>query len=156
MFLSLLKNFWSQGVAAMMAAGLATMLLLAYKEHEMTKQAQEHQKAITDQISADTTKCNSDKKITKDTNDDYEKAIAVLNADLDALRMRGPSECRSIGKSSITNGSLDATTAATKLLIRDEINPDYLIDFAGRAEQTRIKLMSCQSFITKTWSLKSQ
>lgn len=84
-------------------------------------------------------------KITEEVSNAYENNIAKLRADLDRLRKR-PARCVAVTRS--TSGNIKPT-AKSELPERNGLSDQWLYDYAGRAEQTRLTLLACQSFINQ-------
>jgi hypothetical protein len=98
------------------------------------------------------TRCQSDQKITEGVSNDYQSKIRALNNQLGNLkRLRASATCIPVTHPSLSNNG----TSAREELSGRNINSDYLIDFAGRAEETRLKLLGCQQFINQTWESRN-
>ena len=89
--------------------------------------------------------CNQQKAITTEVSHDYQSKIADLNRRVSQLkRVRS---CVPIEGSPATGHD---AAGGNKLHGPHGVPSDALIDFAAEAEQTRLKLNACQSFIRKT------
>jgi hypothetical protein len=85
--------------------------------------------------------------ITERASNDYQASIDNLNIELNRLRNR-PAKC--VPVTSTTSGNNEAATKA-KLFNGNGLRTEWLYDYAGRAEETRLRLIGCQRFINSTW-----
>lgn len=93
--------------------------------------------------------CQSDQKLTEGVSNDYQTRIRSLNRQLaDLKRVRDNPRCTPVADPA---SGRDAGTGAGKPAGQDGIRADWLLDFAAEAEQYRLQLIACQSFIHKTW-----
>lgn len=93
--------------------------------------------------------CEEDKKLTKDVSHEYQSQISDLNrrlADLKRVRYA----CLPVTDPS---GGRDAAPRAGHAG-GNAVDTGTLYDYAGRAEQYRLQLIACQTFITRTWEAK--
>lgn len=110
--------------------------------------------ALTEQAATLAEQCNADKKLTKETEDGYQKRIAGLNSDINALKLRKPPRCVPVtAKPSVRP---HAATPEAKLSGGDGIDSGFLIDYAGRAEECRLKLIGLQGFVSQVWGANGQ
>lgn len=94
--------------------------------------------------------CDLDRTLTEEVAYDYETDISNLNAQLANTR-KLLANARCVPTVTGPDTSPDGTTAGEKLSGGDGINTGYLLDFAGRCEETRLKVKGLQSFINQTW-----
>jgi hypothetical protein len=91
-------------------------------------------------------------KITERVANDYQSSINNLNRELDRLRKR-PAKCVPVTRSA----GRDSESAATaELSDRNGLSDQWLYDYAGRAEQTRLTLIGCQDFINRVKQRSTQ
>lgn len=108
--------------------------------------------ALTEQATALQEQCNANKKITQGVEDAYSKQVNSLGDTIRALRLRKPARCVPIASKPPQRPN--AATPEAKLPDGDGIQSEYLIDYAGRAEECRLKLIGLQGFVNQVW--KSQ
>lgn len=111
--------------------------------------------ALQEQATALQEQCNADKKLTEGVENDYQKQVNALNGTIDALRLRKPARCVPV-RVAVPAKRPDATTPEPKLPIGDGIGSEYLIDYAARAEECRLKLMGLQGFVNQVWKANGQ
>lgn len=111
--------------------------------------------ALQEQATALQDKCDADKKLTEGVENDYQKQVNALNSAIDALRLRKPARCVPV-RVAVPAKRPDAATPETKLPVGDGLGSGYLIDYAGRAEECRLKLIGLQGFIRDTWRANGQ
>ena len=95
---------------------------------------------------AEVDQCVSDKTLTEKTSNGYQTSIRSLRSQLDSMRSRGEARCVPTEPAGATHGR-DGTPAGTELPSGNGVRAGYLIDFGGRCEETRLKLLACQSFV---------
>lgn len=88
---------------------------------------------------------NKNVKITEEVSNAYQNDINKLNADIKRLRKR-PARCVTVTRSASSNIK---PTTKPKLSERNGLSSEWLYDYAGRAEQTRLTLLACQNFINQ-------
>ena len=117
---------------------------------EWTKASYERkiEAARTEAIAA----CERDKTLTKEVSSDYQKQIAALNSRIADLKRLRPSVCVPVA---VPAARCDAGTGAVSVR-PNGVDTGTLYDFAGEAESYRLRLIACQSFITKTWASRGQ
>lgn len=96
---------------------------------------------------AEINQCNQDKILSEKVSNDYQKSARSLRNQLNSLRNNPHCIPVSPGPSSGDNG----TTAGTKLSGTNGLRAGYLLDFAGSAEETRLKLIGCQNFVNQLY-----
>ena len=87
------------------------------------------------------------KKITEEVSNEYQNNIASLNAELERVRDI-QADCIPV---TFTARGNYAAASEEELPEGNALRSDWLYDYAGRAERTRIKLIACQKFINRTW-----
>lgn len=92
--------------------------------------------------------CISDKAISERSSNDYQKSINSLRRQLNSLR--DDPTCVPTESSIPSNGHNGAATGAI-VSGRSGLRTGYIIDLGGRAEETRLKLIGCQSFINELY-----
>lgn len=134
-------------------AGAIPALILAYGLHYISASWAEsrHKTELANQIKADIEQCNKDKAITTEASHEYQTKITALNNKLSAIRMRKPARCVSVaGTSPGLNGNAEPSVNAGTYGLTSE----WLINYAGEAEQYRLQLIELQNFAKKTWEAK--
>lgn len=139
-------KYWKFGIGALLGAlimfGVSearVWLLNASHEREMAKARQE--------IVAE---CEADKKLTEEVSHDYQTQIAALNRRLaDFKRVR-----RDVCVPVTDTASRRDDGAGAGHASGDGLSAGTLYDYAGKAEQYRLQLVACQSFIRRTWAQK--
>jgi hypothetical protein len=112
-------------------------------------------KAITSANNAAVKSCQDAQLITQEVSRDYQNAVADLRGKLaDAKRLR-PNSCIEV-YSALAASRRNAASLAAKLPREDAgiaqkrgVNSDDLLDFAGDAEEARLRLIACQDFNRK-------
>lgn len=107
--------------------------------------------ALDLQIAAATTEinqCASDKALSERTSRDYQNNVTALRRQLNSLR-KDPA-CVPTESTPAPDGH-HGTPAGGKLPSGNGIRVGYLFDFAGRAEETRLKLEGCQDFVNQLY-----
>lgn len=104
-------------------------------------------RALKAQETALIDRCEKDKVITTEKSKKYEDKISILNKRLAVLRMQ-PSHCVPVTG---TAAGYNAASGAGKLSGAHGVTDQSLFDFAGDAETDRLKLISCQDFISTVW-----
>jgi len=95
--------------------------------------------------------CEEDKQLTQEVSSEFQTQISNLNRRLaDLKRVRKPA-CIPVTSST---SRCDATSR-DGYVKRNGIDTRTLFDYAGLAEKYRLQLISCQSFVNKTWKEKS-
>lgn len=92
--------------------------------------------------------CSSDKTLTEKASNDYQASIRSLRNQLNSLR--NDPRCVPTEPSGTADGH-NGTAAGTELSNGNGLRAGYLLDFAGRAEETRLKLVACQSFVNNLY-----
>lgn len=116
----------------------------------------DHKKALTAQKTALVADCNSDKSITKDTDD----AIYNNHNDIDAIlanRLRDNTAPKCVSVTSETGG---ATTPASQGKLHGSPRSDVSVSraelyrLAADADKIKADLIECRTFIDRTWAAK--
>lgn len=97
--------------------------------------------------------CVSDKNLSEKASHDYQASIRSLRRQLDSLR--NDPRCVSIEPASPPNGHNGAATG-TEFSGRDSLRLGYIVDFGGRCEETRLKLLGCQKFIDDLYASRGK
>ena len=90
--------------------------------------------------------CISDKTISEKASHDFQVSNRSLRRELNSLR--NDPHCVSVQPSGAPNG-YNGAAAGTELSGRNEVRAGYLFDYAGRSEETRLKLLGCQNFVNE-------
>ncbi|NQZ14308.1 MAG: hypothetical protein HRT94_05745 [Alphaproteobacteria bacterium] len=86
-------------------------------------------------------------KLTEEVSNEYQDSIASLNRELRRLH-RIEARCVPIADKT---GSNNGSTAEAEFRGGNGLSSEWLYDYAGRAEKTRLKLIGCQRFVNRTW-----
>ncbi len=97
--------------------------------------------------------CVSDKNLSEKASHDYQASVRSLRRQLDSLR--NDPRCVSIKPASPPNGHNGAATG-TEFSGRDSLRLGYIVDFGGRCEETRLKLLGCQKFIDDLYASRGK
>lgn len=97
--------------------------------------------------------CISDKNLSEKASHDYQASVRSLRRQLDSLR-NNP-RCVSIEPASPSDGHNGAATG-TEFSGRDSLRLGYIVDFGGRCEETRLKLLGCQKFIDDLYASRGK
>lgn len=92
--------------------------------------------------------CISDKTISEKASHDFQVSNRSLRRELNSLR--NDPNCVSVQPSGAPNG-YNGAAAGTELSGRNEVRAGYLYDYAGRSEETRLKLLGCQNFVNELY-----
>jgi len=96
--------------------------------------------------------CEEDKQLTQEVSSDFQTQISNLNRRIAHLKRVRPSVCVPVTD---TTSRRDAEPRDGHAQ-RNGIDTGALFDYAGLAEKHRLQLISCQSFINKTWASKNK
>ena len=99
--------------------------------------------------------CNADKAITEGVSNDYQKKLADLGRQLDAVKRVQPTRCIPVSAPRPACGS-NAKTGANQPVDQNGVTSDALYSLAGEAERYRLQLIACQDFIAETWAKNGQ
>lgn len=143
------SNIYVVLASSLVVAGMAIFILIQQNKIDNLQSTVESQNITLAENAKTIEQCESDKALTEGVSNDYQSKIRSLNNQLGKYRgMLSQSTCIPLtGEAIGSNGS----PAAGELSGRNGINSHYLIDFAGRAEETRLKLLGCQDFINKLY-----
>jgi hypothetical protein len=140
---TLLSKLWPAIPGAIISAVISFYIFTA----RMDVLRLDQQKALSVQASSYIQKCNADKKITEDVQNETQTRINSLNDQLASLKRLRPAKC--VPVLSGPAGQHNGTTGSGKLPISNGLRSEWLYDFSGRCESTRIELIGCQEFIKK-------
>lgn len=90
--------------------------------------------------------------ITEEVGNEYQNTIDKLHADIKRLQSRNI-RCVPVAG---TAGWTNAGTAETKLSGRGGISSEWIIDFAGRCEGERLKVIGLQNFINRIYDSRKK
>ena len=121
---------------------------------EWTKASYERkiEAAKQEQIAA----CERDKNLTKEVSDGYQKQVASLTARIADLKRVRPSSCIPVANPAARCDGSASSGGHAGANGQSGVTSDFLYDFAGEAETYRLRLIACQSFISKTWASRGQ
>jgi len=102
---------------------------------------------------AEINQCTEDKALSERVSNDYQKSARSLRNQLNSLR-NNPA-CVPIEPSGKTGGD-NGAAAGTKLSGTNGVRAGYLLDFAGSAEETRLKLIACQNFVNQLYESRTK
>lgn len=136
----LISNWKYVGVAAAALAFAYVLHMLSVSWLEVL-----HARALKQQEANLRAECLAQQTITREVSDDYQKQISSLNNQLRRLK-RLPKHCVPIPNSP---RGRHGTALVGEYGGSYGVTSDALYDFAGDAEQYRIQLKACQSFIIK-------
>lgn len=106
-----------------------------------------------DEAQKEVDQCVSDKALTEKVSNDYQRSIGSLRSQLNSLR-NNP-RCIPVQTPSPTDGH-NGTTAERKLSGADGLRAGYLLEYAGNAEETRLKLIACQKFVNQLYESRTK
>lgn len=150
--LAVLLKYWKFGAGA---AGMAVIALILHNVSlEWTKASYERKiEAVKqEQIAA----CERDKNLTKEVSDGYQKQVASLTARIADLKRVRPSACIPVANPAARCDGTAVIGGHAGANGQGGVTSDFLYDFAGEAETYRLRLIACQSFISKTWASRGQ
>ncbi len=101
---------------------------------------------------AEINQCTEDKALSERVSNDYQKSARSLRNQLNSLR-ENP-HCVTVTPSP-SDGS-NGTSAGGELSRTNGVRAGYLLDFAGRAEETRLKLIACQNFVNQLYESREK
>jgi hypothetical protein len=108
----------------------------------------DHEAELKGQQIALVKQCESQKQITEDVSHDYQTKLSTLNRRIANLKRLYGQTARCVPVAKPTTGH-DATANGRKHVRENGILAERLIEYAGEAEQYRLQLKACQSFINK-------
>jgi hypothetical protein len=150
---------WPWLVAPAVLSALAVgWLALTLHNADVIKRNADWQDKLDKAVAARTVemydKCKAAQAITEKVSHEYQSDLADLNSQLNTLRLRvGPSRCVPVNSGNTASGH-DGAPAKNELPQRNGLSAWYLIDFAGRAENTRLQLLSCQNFVRRAQNVQ--
>lgn len=134
------------------AAVLAT-LSLSYILHRLDVYRLEdrHRAAIAQQADSIQNECKAAQAVTEGVSRDYQNALSDLSNQLASAKRLRPNACVVVHPPAPPCGR-DGSTAPTKFSGSDVgIARFDLLDFSHDAEQVRLQLKACQSFVQKSF-----
>lgn len=141
-------------LAIKIIAGLSLALVLyaGWNHYKDVRDTRDRYKTERNEARADLKKCVEAKTTSEEIGNDHQKQIRNLNAQLvNARRLRDNARCEPVsGLASETSGD-NGTAARGKLSRGSGLSVGYLIDLAGRCEETRLKAIAAQSFINSIY-----
>lgn len=102
---------------------------------------------------AEINQCTEDKALSERVSSDYQKSARSLRNQLNSLR-NNPA-CIYVEPSSPSSGD-NGTSTGTELSGTNGLRAGYLLDFAGSAEETRLKLIGCQNFVNQLYESRTK
>lgn len=141
-------------LAIRIIAGLSLVLALyaGWNHYKHVKETRDRYKTERNEARADLKTCKEAKTQSEEIGNDHQKEIRNLNAQLaHARRLRDNARCEPIaGLAGETIGDNGSATGS-KLSRGNGLSVEYLIDFAGRCEETRLKAIGAQRFINSIY-----
>lgn len=103
------------------------------------------------------TECNKDKQITNGIDNELQKNLSAVNSQLNSAKLltKGTDAACYLPITDTTSKT-DGSTKGRQPDKRNAVNFNTLIDFSGKCEPDRIKLIAAQKFIKETWAAKAQ
>lgn len=155
-----LSNLTAKVAAILSAIGTAILVAgIAYGLHAFTMARAEakHKDALEAQKTALVNECNSDKSLTKGTDDEiYLNHNSIDNILANRLLDNAPT-CMHLASDTrgpttpATSGNVHGTNGSSNGVSRAE-----LYKIAADADKVRADLLACRSFIEQTWAAKGQ
>lgn len=110
--------------------------------------AADEERALDGQAQGLRAQCDEEKRVTQEVSHEYQTNVADLRRQLAELkRVRAPAAaCVPVAGAA---GGRNAATGAGQPADPDGVRADWLYDFAAEAEEYRLRLMGCQSFVNK-------
>ena len=143
---------WKSILAMIATAGLC-YLLHALDVNRL--EAKERSDLSAQQMTLEN-KCKADKAITEGVANDYQKKADALTLQFNALVGVQHSRCVAVATAKPAAGNHGKAPGAKLSGQNAGVTSDALFAFARDAEQVRLQLLSCQSFITQTWAEQGQ
>lgn len=157
MFLVYLMRYWQPIAAAALA-----MLITGYVSHVWHGWATDrlnasHAAAMAEQVTLLRKECDTAQNLTKGVSSEYQKKNTRLSAELARVkRLYGGEAARCVPVASNPAGHSGAATGAVVSgahgVAASGITSGALIDYAGDAEQVRLRLIGCQDFVRRVWA----
>ena len=98
--------------------------------------------------------CKSEKAITKEVSYEYQTKLADLRKRIDAARRLHKLSCIAITSDTAArhdDGAAQGEHSGQGVSGNRSISSESLITFLGEGDKYRLQLMSCQTFIERTW-----
>lgn len=143
MLLSLILNNWKLLAAAAVFAGI----LFAFNGMKDNACIIAQERAVAAAVAKGAEECEAQKKTTMEAYNALQTKNDALAARVAALKLRRPSRCVAVSTPQPATQH-DGTPAGKEPAGRNAgIDSDALIDFSGKAESYRLRLLSCQDFV---------
>lgn len=152
MILTLLLRYWKFAAGA---AGMAVVALLLHNVSLAWTKAS-YERKIENARAEEVAACERDKNLTKEVSSDYQKQISALNSRIADLKRVRPSVCIPVANPAARCDGTAVIGGHAGANGQGGVTSDFLYDFAGEAETYRLRLIACQSFISKTWASRGQ
>lgn len=103
------------------------------------------------------TECSKDKQITNGIDNELQKNLSSVNSQLNSAKLltKGTDTACYLPVTDTTSKA-DGNTKGQQPGKRNAVNSNTLIDFSGKCEKDRIKLIAAQKFIKEVWAAKAQ
>jgi hypothetical protein len=124
----IIRNYKLFGVLTLIGCLILSFGYIRYQKYQLTTT-----RATVSVLQANLKEVERNYNVSKN----YQSELIKLRANLDRLRNSPP-------KCIIPNGGHNDTTTRNKLSGRDGISTGWLFDYAGRAEEVRLRLIACQ------------
>ena len=146
--MSFILTNW-KSIGAVLAA-----LGVAYMAHalDINRIEENHREEFAAQAKVLDAECAKEKAITEEVANDYQNQLTTLTDDYNALRVQYDGSVK-IKSTDAASCNYEGSPSG-QLSSEDGIPAQELIDLARDAEEVRVRLIGCQSFIKKTWTLE--
>lgn len=135
-----------------LGTGVFALLLVGFLVHHYDDAiyTKEKNEAVAAQAKSDSEKCNQEKAITKETNDELSKNIDAITKRRNALNGVYGANCVPIIS---PTGKTDPASAGNQYAGQNGkgVKSTWLRDFAAECEQYRQETITLESFIDKAW-----
>lgn len=139
-------KYWKFGVGFAVGA----LIMFGAMEVRVWYLNASHAAEIANQRQKIIAQCEADKQLTNEVSNEYQSQIASLSRRVADLKRVRQYACVPVTD---TAGGRDAAPRAGHAG-GNAVDTGTLYDYAGRAEQYRLQLIACQTFITRTWEAK--
>lgn len=137
MFLGLLTNWRIILFGLSILSLIGTVTYIKYLNGRIDTLKVQKEQAQTERDS-----CFKNFKTNTEVSNVYQKNLSSLRSQLNKLKRVQPNCILPQ-----TSGRSNATSPGAELSSRNGVSADWLYDFAGRAEEARLKLLGCQQWI---------
>ncbi len=142
-FLSLILNNWK----SLLLIGATAFIGFALHQWNVSGMEARHKAQLEEQAAGLAAQCEADKKTTQEAYNALKTKTDALSSRIAALKLRRPSRCVAVSASKPA-AEHDGSPTGEKPVGRDGgITTDALIDFSGKAESYRLRLLACQDFV---------